>query len=208
MNRCVVFAGGPIEDYGRIQSYLKKGDFLVAADCGLRHLSALGLEADLVVGDFDSHPFPKKAKEKIVLPREKDETDTLYALKAALRRGYKEFLILGATGKRLDHTLGNVYALEYLEKAGAHGTIVDDWSEMELCGKKPLEIPDTYLYFSLIALSGKAEGITIRGAKYPLENGTIEPSFQYGISNEVLPGETAVVTVEKGSLLVIRITRE
>ena len=61
------------------------------------------------------------------------------------------------------------------------------------------------VYFSLLNISGTAKGITIKGAKYPLENGEITCEYQYGISNEVLPGQTAEITVTDGKLLLIKV---
>ena len=58
----------------------------------------------------------------------------------------------------------------------------------------------------LLALFSAA-GITVRNAKYPLENATIDCEYQYGISNEVLPGKTAEVSVGEGRLLLIKIRK-
>ena len=146
--------------------------------------------------------------ETIVLPCEKDDTDTVYAVKEAVRRGYEEFLLIGVCGGRLDHTLGNVSILLYLDAIGKKAAILDDYSEMEIVSDQTVRIEDDCLYFSLLNISGCAEGIAIRNAKYPLEDAVIRSEYQYGISNEVLPGKTAEVSVRKGNLLLIRIDRE
>ena len=205
--RCVIAGGADIEDYPFIRGLLKPGDFTVYCDSGLKHLGALGAEPDLIVGDFDSHADPHLAVETIVLPREKDDTDTVYAVREAVRRGYRDFLLIGVTGGRLDHTLGNVSILLYLDSLGCRGMIADDWSEMEIVSGRPARIDGRYAYFSLLNISGDAGGITIRGAKYPLRDGEITCEYQYGISNEVLPGETAEVTLRRGRLLLVKIRR-
>ena len=111
MSRCVIIGGAKIRDYERARRYLRPDDFAVYCDCGLDHMEGLGLAPGLIVGDFDSHPAPDLAAETITLPREKDDTDTVYAVKEALRRGYEDFLLLGAIGGRLDHTLANIQLL-------------------------------------------------------------------------------------------------
>ena len=71
--------------------------------------------------------------------------------------------------------------------------------------EKPVRIRDTYRFFSLLNISGHARGVDIKNAKYPLENAEITCEYQYGISNEVLPGKEAVVSVADGKLLLIKI---
>jgi len=207
MNRCVIVGGADIADYDAINSKLCENDFAVYCDCGLKHLNRLKPSPSLIVGDFDSYEKPKTSVETIVLPCEKDDTDTLYAVKEALNRGYSEFVLVGVIGARLDHTLGNVYILEYLLGKGAHGIIIDDHSEMELVGETPVFIGGEYAYFSLINITGKANSITVKNAKYPLDNARIDCGYQYGISNEVLCGKTACVSVKDGKLLLIKIRK-
>ena len=79
---------------------------------------------------------------------------------------------------------------------------------MRIVSRKEAEVKGDCSWFSLLNISGTAKGITIRGAKYPLENGEISSEYQFGISNEVLPGQTARVTVGEGRLLLIEIRQE
>ena len=76
---------------------------------------------------------------------------------------------------------------------------------MEIVSDKPVSVCGQYSFFSLLNITGCAKGITITGAKYPLDGGEITCEYQYGISNEVLPGETARVTVACGTLLLITV---
>ena len=203
--RCVIIGGADIVDYGKIREYLHPKDLYVFCDSGLSHMQPLGIAPDLIVGDFDSHENPHLAAETIVLPREKDDTDTVFAVKEAVKRGYTDFLLIGVAGKRLDHTLGNLSILLYLDGLGLTASIVDDYSEMRIISRRVCHIPDKFSYFSLLNISGIAKGIQIKNAKYPLENGEITCQYQYGISNEVLPGQTAEVTVENGQLLLVQV---
>ena len=208
MRRCVIIGGATIGDYGTVSAKLRQDDYMIYCDCGLRHMDGLGAEPDLIVGDFDSYSNPEFDTETIVLPCEKDDTDTVFAVKEALRRGFEDFLLIGVVGERLDHTLGNVSILLMLDSEGKVGTIIDDYSEMEIVSDRcemPCIIDDSYVYFSLINISGTARGVTIRGAKYPLENAEITCEYQYGVSNEVLPGCTAEVSVGEGRLLLVKV---
>lgn len=205
MKRCVIIGGADIARYDTIRAYLGEDDFYICCDSGLRHREGLGIQPDLIVGDFDSHENPHLDVETIRLPCEKDDTDTVFAVKEALSRGYSDFLLLGVVGGRLDHTLGNVSLLLMLDSHGMSGKIVDDYSEMEIVSGGPAYIDGSYAYFSLLNISGTARGITITGAKYPLENAEITCEYQYGVSNEVLPGKAAAVRLSEGRLLLIRV---
>lgn len=205
MSRCVIVGGADINNYEYIRSRLREDDYVIFCDSGLKHLESLQVQPSLIVGDFDSHENPNMDVETVVLPCEKDDTDTVFAVKEALKRGYEEFLLIGVIGARLDHTLGNVSILLMLDKAGRKGKIIDDYSEMEIVSNEPAYVDDSFAYFSLLNISGVAKDITIENAKYPLENAEISYDYQYGISNEVLPGRIAKVSVDEGKLLLIKV---
>ncbi len=207
MKRCVIIGGADIGNYDVIRTYLRDGDFNIFCDSGLYHKEKLGISAHLIVGDFDSHPRPDTAVETITLPREKDDTDTVYAVKEALSRGFEDFLLIGVCGGRLDHTLGNVSILLKLHSAGKKALIVDDFSEMEIASNEAKYIDDSFPYFSLINIDGTCRGVYEKNAKFPLENAEINAEYQYGISNEPLPGKTAEVSVTDGRALLIKVRR-
>lgn len=205
--RCVIIGGAAIKDHQAVWEYLNPDDFNIFCDSGLFHQEALGIEPHLIVGDFDSHENPHLNVETIVLPCEKDDTDTVYAAKEAVRRGFDDFLLLGAAGGRLDHTLGNLSILLSLHAKGKRALLVDDYSEMEVVGRGPAYIDDSFPFFSLLNISGTARGITVEDAKYPLRDAEIPCTYQYGVSNEALPGCRARVSVEEGELLLVRVRR-
>lgn len=204
MKRCVIIAGADIQNYVRAASAIKEDDFIIYCDSGLKHLDALNAAPSLIVGDFDSHENPHMAVETIVLPTEKDDTDTMYALKEAIKRGFTDFLILGAIGQRLDHSLGNISALHRLDALGLRGRIIDDYSEMEVVSDRA-EVEDSFSYFSLLNVSGEAKGITIRNAKYEISDAEITCNDPYGISNEPIKGKTAEISISTGRLLLIKV---
>ena len=203
--RCVIVGAADINDYSRVKSRLRGDDYAVFCDSGLKHMAALGLKPGLIVGDFDSYADPHLDVETITLPTEKDDTDSVFAVKEALKRGFDDFLLIGAAGARLDHTLGNLSILLFLDSLGKSAILIDDYSEMEIVSSRPAFVEDLFSYFSLLNISGTARGITVKNAKYPLDSAEITCEYQYGISNEVLPGKTASVTVREGRLLLVKI---
>ena len=205
MKRCVIVGGADINNYEYIKDSLGDEDYIIFCDSGLKHMEGLGVGPSLIVGDFDSFEDPRLDVETIVLPCEKDDTDTVYGVREGIKRGFDDFLIIGAVGARLDHTLGNLYILSMLQSFGKRGRIIDDYSEMELVTASPAMVDDSFSFFSLVNITGKAKGVTIKNAKYPLENAEITCSYQYGISNEVLVGKTAEVSVKEGALLLIKV---
>ena len=214
--RFVIVGGAGIVNYRKTRSHLRGYDFIVYCDSGVRHMERLGAAPSLIIGDWDSHADPQLDVETITLPVAKDDTDTVYAMKEGIKRGFTEFLLIGVIGARLDHTLVNTYILTALENRGCHGMILDDYSEMGLISSRTgedgtqhpgkAEVEERYPFFSLVAIEGAAHGVTIKNAKFELEDAVIGPDYQYATSNEVLPGETAVITVEDGRLLLIKIT--
>lgn len=204
--RCVLVLGGEIASYTKIRKELRDDDYFVFCDAGLKHFHGLGVRADLAVGDFDSFAVPRGV-ESIVFPPEKDDTDSLCGMKEGIRRGFENFLIIGACGGRIDHEIANIYLLSYLEERGLQGKIVTEKATLEIVSAREKRVKKGCRYFSLLALFGKAEGITIEGAKYNLNDGVISPSFQYGISNEVA-SEEAVISVKSGKLLLVTVDGE
>lgn len=208
MQRCVIIGGAEILNYDAVRAYLRPDDFIVCCDSGLKHLDGLGIEPHLIIGDFDSHDDPGLPVETIVLPREKDDTDTMAAVRETVSRGFDDFLLLGVFGNRMDHTLANVYILLWLDNRGKKVLAVDDRSEFSIISRDPAYVTDRFPYFSLVAINGNAEGITIRNAKYTLENAGVTSEYQCAVSNEPLPGQTAEITVKKGVLLLIKDRQE
>ena len=207
MKNCIIVGGANIQDYKKIRKHLKES-FVIYCDGGLKHEEALSLKPDLIVGDFDSFKKPERDIETITLPCEKDDTDTFYAVKEAIKRGFCEFTLIGVTGGRLDHTLGNVSMLLYLYESGKNAEIIDDYSVMKIVGNEPEYITDNFLYFSLNNLSGTAKGVNVENAKYPLKDAEIKGSSALCVSNEVIKGKTAKVYITDGIMLLSKIDKE
>ncbi|MCM1569498.1 MAG: thiamine diphosphokinase [Roseburia sp.] len=208
MARCILIGAGDLT-VGEVQR--RDEDYVIAVDGGLGYCGILGLEPDLILGDFDS--VGEKEQEAIGRLREqipdriirlnpmKDDTDMLYALKHALKAGYREFLIYGGTGGRFDHTLANIQCLLYLKNHQATGYLMDGNGMILVIKNEAVHFQKNLEgYLSLFSLGGKAEGVTIRGMKYNMENGVIANDFPIGISNE-FTGEEAEISVVEGELV-------
>ncbi len=199
MGKCVIFCAG---DFDAPIQPITPDDCVIAADGGLRHVQKLGLQANVILGDFDSLGFvPQGAN---VFPAEKDDTDALLAVRRGLALGYREFLLYGGMdGKRLDHTLANFQTLQYLADRNARGYLVGLDYIATVISQETLTFPgDATGLFSLFCLGADATGITIEGLQYALTNGTLTSGFPLGVSNRFL-GQDAHITVKNGSLLAI-----
>ncbi|MCD8211536.1 MAG: thiamine diphosphokinase [Oscillospiraceae bacterium] len=202
--RCVLVGGARISRYDRIRDLLREGDFYIFCDCGLDHLAGLGVTPDLAVGDFDSYSGPRPETEVILLPREKDDTDLLFAAREAVSRGFTDFLLLGAFGGRLDHTLGNLAVLMFLDTEGKTAQAVTDYEILQVVSRQSAFVDPEFSYFSVLSLEPRSQGVCIRDAEYPLENAELTSEYPLGISNRTLPGRTAEVSVEQGRLLLMK----
>lgn len=208
MKRCVIIGGAPINNYEYIKKNLRSDDFFIFCDSGLKHLQKLNVKPSVIVGDFDSFENPNMDVLTITLPKEKDDTDTMYGVKYALEQGFNDFLLLGVVGSRLDHTLGNITILWYLERKGATALIIDDYSEIEIIKNTTKYITNKFKYFSLLNLGGSVSQVSIENAKYDLNKAQITNYYPIGVSNEVINDRFAKVEVFEGTLLLIKIFSE
>ena len=197
MGKCIVFCAA---GFDKLAQEIQADDYVVAADGGLRHLEALSLTPDAILGDFDSLGYvPKSAQ---VFPVEKDDTDAMLAVRHGLERGYREFLIYGGLdGQRLDHTVANYQTLQYLADHGAVGYLIGKDYIVTVIKNGSIRFPETAQgIISLFCLGADARGVSLKGLQYPLENSTLSSGFPLGVSNHFV-GESAEIRVEDGSLL-------
>ena len=202
-NKAVIVGAGALLP-GDLDFAKEKGDLLLAADAGCLKLEKAGLVPDLLIGDLDSmHTAPEEIP-LIRLPVEKDDTDTAYCVKEALKRGYRNILILGGLGgRRLSHSLANVQLLAFIRNAGAEGVLKRGKTEIRLLlkGEERPFPAGKKRDISLFAFGGPAV-VTIRGMKYNGESIPLSPSFPLGVSNS-LTGTASSVRVHEGSVLLV-----
>ncbi len=181
-----------------------EGEYIIACDAGVGHALGAGLRPDLLVGDFDT--YREALPEGIPVlraPSEKDDTDTMMAVRYALEQGYEKISMCAALGGRLDHSIGNLSAAAYVAEKlgscyvyGARETAILLYNE-SICLNR---IPDSFV--SVFSWTEEAKGVSYRGLKYPLNDATLTREFALGISNEFVE-EEATISVQDGMLLIV-----
>ena len=206
---------GGIIDYGFAGSFLENRTFdkIIAVDGGLAALSRLKLKPDAIVGDFDSVAEDilaeyKSSSDNItweIHKPEKDETDTELALNTAIGLGCSKLVLLGATGGRMDHFIGNLHLLYACLKKGVEAAIVDEKNWITVIDKGRTFLAETLWgkYISFLPLCGEVKKITLTGFKYPLYEKDIDLGTSLCISNE-LTGEVGTIEFASGTLICIQ----
>lgn len=208
--RGILVGGGTVHE-SLLRTVLAAGyDLLMGIDGGGKPLVDLGYQPQILLGDFDS--LPRTYRESLVTngvelltyQPEKDWTDLEIGLNYLLSRGYDELLVFGALGGRLDHTLANLSLLYKVKQAGIELVLIGDEQAVTLLSaqEKIRIFPFPNGHFSLLPYPSTARGVTIDGAKYPLDRATLELGSTRGVHNEFLAAP-AEVKVEEGSVLVL-----
>ena len=186
-------------------------DRILAADSGMNALYAAAVTPDIIIGDFDSADkkilaFFQQNKEIdfCTLNPEKDDTDTEFAIRESIRRGADSITIIGGTGTRLDHVLGNISLLGIGLEEGVRMELLDAHNRICMIDhsvtlKKKAQYGN---YLSLIPYNGNVTGVTLKGLKYPLHDYTMGGFNSLGNSNESVDDE-ASIELTSGQLLVI-----
>lgn len=179
----------------------RPSDFVIAADGGYAALRTLGLKADLVVGDFDSLGYVPEGEAIERHPVMKDDTDTMLAVRLGLERGYRNFVITGGIGGRLDHTLANLQTLLFLTEHGASGILYGDSTVMTTVHNETVTLTGEGTV-SVFCFGEPARGVYEQGLLYGLDDAVVTSAFPIGVSNE-FTAAPAVITVRDGTLVVL-----
>ena len=210
--RFVIVSGGHIDDSFALD-WLEKNEYdcMIAADSGMDFLYRNRIVPDVIAGDFDSAKSDSldyfaglNGVQVIKLNPIKDDTDTEYVIREAIRRGAREITVLGATGTRLDHVLANVNLLGVGLEEGVPIQLVDKHNRVRMTDSVLTIGREEQFgsYVSVLPVKGDAKGVTLAGMKYSLEKADIACFSSLGVSNEILE-DVARITVEQGVLLVI-----
>lgn len=212
MKKCYIVGAGECEEINFIP---EEQDYVIAADGGVFPLLKNGIKADLLIGDFDSleDKGEKMSSEKgaelrssipavITLPKEKDDTDMLAAVKEGIKAGCREFHLYGGTGGRPDHTIANIQTLAYLAARGLKGYLYGRGWVTTLVKDGSISFDEEYTgYISVFSYTERARGVTIQGLKYELAGAELTNTFPVGTSNEFI-GKKSRISVKKGCLLI------
>lgn len=201
MKKALIISGG---DYSPLPEEIEY-DIIIACDKGYSYAERMGLTPDLVLGDFDSliNPEIDKSIPVLTFPVEKDDTDTMLAVKYALEHDYKDITLTCALGRRMDHTLANIQTLHYVASKGGKCRLIASGENMQthLPGSiKLARKPQSSL--SLFALTQVCKGLTIKGAKYDVDSVDLTNSFPLGVSNS-WKENLVTISLEEGILLIV-----
>lgn len=200
MSVCYIVAAGDCE---KISIEKKEKDLVIAADAGVKYCERDNIVPDVIIGDFDSLGFTPDTGNVISLPVVKDDTDTSFAVKYAMDKGYKKFVIFGATGgKRADHTFANIALLSFISKNGCEGYLECDGYTVTSVTDAVISFPD-YLKgdVSVFSFDSISHGVSEKGLLYSLSDADIRNSDITGVSNS-FTGNRSSVSVIDGTLIV------
>ena len=208
MHRTVIFANGDLPDIHKVRMILRDDDFIICADGGTRHASALNLRPDLVIGDLDSADqadLQRLQNDGVpieLFPGDKDETDLELAIKHAIGLEPKTIIIVGALGGRLDQTLANIALLSDERLSGFDVSLDDGVEEVFFCRDQAQVNGRSGDILSLLPWGSPVHGIRTQGLKWELANETLHPEKTRGISNQML-SDLASIEIGSGLLLVV-----
>ena len=201
MGICYIVGAGEFGD-GVLRP--SEDDLVIACDGGYVHCVERGLRMDIVAGDFDSLGYVPKHPRTVRLRPEKDDTDTGWAVKEGLKRGYREFVIYGGTGGRISHTLANIALLSDLAARGCSGLMIGQKTWYRVICNGGISFDSTERgYLSVFCLGDEAKGVFEEGLKYGLRDALLTKEYPLGVSNEFI-GKQSRVSVREGTLLLIR----
>lgn len=205
--RTIIFANGEYGELSLYQSLLKTADMVLCADGGANYAYQMGILPDMLIGDFDS--ILPEVREFFIgqgviikkFPRHKDFTDTQLAMEYARENGAEEIILLGTLGKRLDHTIANLYSgIDYVLRNiyvyhySPDCTIHITKQDTKITGR-PGDI------VSVLPLGDVATGVTEIGFEYSLNKAVLESRNPYSVSN-VLVREEGLIQLESGILAI------
>jgi len=205
--RSIILANGEYGDINWYSGLFRDGDYIICADGGANYAFKLGVMPAIIIGDMDSiYPevkkhFFNKGVEMKQYPRRKDLTDTQIALTLAEEAGSDEILFIGTLGKRLDHTLSNIYC--GIEPAQRNIQIIHFSPDCTIyLVSKGLEIRgEKGDIVSVISLTEETSGVCLQGFEYPLDNVVLKNSQPFAVSN-ILAHDKGEVKVKEGVLAV------
>jgi thiamine pyrophosphokinase len=206
MKRALIIANGEPPRKQLLQSLSKEADVVVCADGGTNTALKFGIRPDAIVGDLDSvHAEALVKFQRVPTYEDTDDetTDLEKAISWAVKQKYDHITVVGASGKRLDHTVGNLGVLPKFYP-DALVRFVDDLGEMMYVGRELTIEAKRGDVVSLIPLN-RCEGVTTSGLRYGLEGETLELGVREGTSNVVL-ASPVTIKVKKGHLLLFKLS--
>lgn len=200
MGICYIIGAG---DCSKLDFKKEKQDYVIAADGGYKHLLSANIVPDILIGDFDSLKTVPQDIEIIKLNPVKDLTDMNFATEFGIEKGYAEFVLFGALGGRIDHSLANIQLLAQLSKKGMKASIRDGNAVITAVTNGKVTFDSSFKgYVSVFAHSDVCENVNIKGLKYSLKNAALKNSFSLGVSNEFI-GTNSEIEIGSGTAIIV-----
>lgn len=201
--KATILANGAFPTLCSLLDELKESKFLAVCDGAINHLESLHIEPSVIVGDLDSisEDLKKRYAQKLVHIKEQESNDLSKAFFYCVALGYDEFVILGATGKREDHSMANISLLYKYIHHCKKVCIKSDFGIFSI-HKTPCKIPSKKgEQVSIFALSPSTL-LTSKGLKYPLKNLSL-PLWANGTLNEALEDHFILSSQNDGELIIV-----
>lgn len=198
---CLIISGG---EFFSVSKDEIKADFVVACDTGYDYAKKIGIVPNVVIGDFDSVENEIDENiEQIKFSSEKDDTDTLCAVKYAIKNGASEIKIIFAFGGRFDHSFSNIQTGVFAVKNGIKVSLLGKNEKAYIIRNSSIEIKrEKNCYLSVFSLSDESRGVSESGTKYTLKDAKLTNDFPLGISNE-WKSNKAIISVKNGILMIL-----
>jgi thiamine pyrophosphokinase len=180
--------------------YLKNAKRLVCCDGSTQSLLLYGMIPDAIVGDMDSlnEELADRFADRIYIDESQDTNDLTKAVFWCSEMGYKDIVIVGATGKREDHTLGNISLLaEYIRTVNI--IMVTDTGILQPLLKSSALPSFPGQQISIFSIDTDTE-VTSYGLRYPLTRTKIT-NWWFATLNEAL-GDSFTLEFNSGKLIV------
>lgn len=207
--KALIISGGTPPSKQLLMDELKDCDFIICADSGADFLYECKVTPNFLVGDFDSvnknilEYFSSQNCIITKFPKDKDYTDTELAFNLAKEKGADSIILLGATGSRIDHLLGNLGILSQCIDSNIRAYLRDDNNTIYFINKSSIIKGKKGSYFTVQAFGETVKNVSITGAKFPLSNYNLVTGDPLTISNEFLDGDVGI-SFDSGKLMILQ----
>lgn len=205
----LIFSGGNPPSKQLLMEELKHCDLIICADSGADFLYKCNIVPNYLVGDFDSinknilEYFSSQNCIITKFPKDKDYTDTELAFNIAKEKGAESIVLLGATGSRIDHLLGNLGILSRCIDNNIKACLKDDNNTIYFINKSSEIMGKKGEYFSIQAFGETAKNVSIKGAKFSLSDYNLTAGDPLTISNEFSDGNVSI-TFDSGKIMILK----
>lgn len=198
--KTVIVADGTFPTHEIPQKYIRDAQRIICCDGSTQNLIDFGLEPTAIVGDMDSlsDELAIRYYDRLFADKSQETNDLTKSVRWCIARGYNDIVIVGATGKREDHTIGNISLLaEYA--ADANVIMVTDTGMLRYYSAGSDILSFTGQQVSLFSLDPGTE-ITSHGLKYPLKSARLNNWWMATLNEST--GDSFSITFSSGRVII------